>query len=373
MIAALSDAGVEHFDIPLKTVWTRKVGVLADHRGAVTQTLVSGAPEGTYVRGYVGRRCVLSMRLLSSADHAALATVDRIEVWRFYVVPENGLRLGERYACVIEFWAIDEDRIVAPLPNRVGTSLPLALSSRLEPHHATGAATLAPMARPLFDEVTFPIDVVYTWVDGSDPVWAARKATALEGGVHHPDSDHASRFRDRDELRYSLRSIFRYMPWVRHIYLVTDQQRPSWLAREQDRVTVVDHSDILDPAILPTYNSHAIETALHRIPGLSEQFLYFNDDVIVGRPLRPEKFFASNGSSRMFLSRAVIPAGPATIDDPPHLAARRHTQRVLASLVGREANQLFKHTPHAFRRSVLEELHDHCRTRAPRDGRTPRA
>ncbi len=100
--------------------------------------------------------------------------------------------------------------------------------------------TRAEFASPDIDAVPFPIDAVYTWVDGSDPVWQARKAAAL-GVRTRPSSaglaSNDSRYASRDELRYSMRSLVAYAPWVRHIYLVTDDQVPAWLDRDHPMVT----------------------------------------------------------------------------------------------------------------------------------------
>ena len=107
-----------------------------------------------------------------------------------------------------------------------------------------------------------PIDVVYTWVNGSDPVFIKN----LQDFVPVMDINTvASRFSDKDELRYSLRSLEMYAPWVRHVYIVTNGQIPSWLDMDNSRVSLVTHEDIfIDKNDLPTFSSPAIETHLHR-------------------------------------------------------------------------------------------------------------
>ena len=107
-----------------------------------------------------------------------------------------------------------------------------------------------------------PIDVVYTWVNGSDPVFLQN----LEKYVPILDVNTAvSRFNDKDELRYSLRSLEMYAPWVRHVYIVTNGQIPSWLDMDNSRVTLVTHDDIfIDKNDLPTFSSPAIESHIHR-------------------------------------------------------------------------------------------------------------
>lgn len=142
----------------------------------------------------------------------------------------------------------------------------------------------------------FPVDVVYTWVDGSDPAHVAKRTACLPGQQDiHPDGLELARFRDNDELRYSLRSLERFAPWVRTVIILTDNQAPAWLRREHPKIRVVDHTDCIPERYLPTFNSHVIEAYLHRIPDLAEHFIYFNDDFMLGRPCRKEDFFTPNG------------------------------------------------------------------------------
>src|SRR5699024_8230192 len=140
---------------------------------------------------------------------------------------------------------------------------------------------------PMLDDVQFPIDVVYTWVDGADPAWLARKAE-VSGEVPpeglHAEATDPARFRSRDELMYSLRSLDDFAPWVRHVYLVTDDHVPHWLNTDDPRISIVDHREIFpDDGRLPVFNSNAIISRLHHIDGLSEHFLYMNDDVMLAR------------------------------------------------------------------------------------------
>lgn len=110
-----------------------------------------------------------------------------------------------------------------------------------------------------------------------------------------PSSVSDSRFTSRDELRFSLRSLEYYASWVRKIFIVTDRQVPSWLDTDDPKITVVDHRDIFsDPSVLPVFNSHAIESQLHHIPGLADHYLYLNDDCFFLRPTGSELFFTAN-------------------------------------------------------------------------------
>lgn len=116
----------------------------------------------------------------------------------------------------------------------------------------------------------------------------------------------ASRFEDNEELRYSLRSVERHAPWVRHIFIVTNGQIPSWLNLDNPRVSVVTHQDIfLNHSHLPSFSSPAIETHIHRIPGLSQKFIYLNDDVMFGKDVWPDDFYSHSKGQKVYLTWPV--------------------------------------------------------------------
>ena len=129
------------------------------------------------------------------------------------------------------------------------------------------------------------IDVVYTWVDGKDPDWVAKK-TKFTG---QPKYDAMYRYENINELKYSLRSIAKYANWVNKIYIVCDDiQKPSFVNEENPKIQIIKHSQIIPNQYLPVFNSVAIEANIHHIPGLQENFLYFNDDMFVGDYITPE-------------------------------------------------------------------------------------
>jgi hypothetical protein len=212
----------------------------------------------------------------------------------------------------------------------------------------------------LLTSVAFPVDVVYTWVDGGDSQWRRSKANAQAG--HEPElrnstAANEARFTSRDELRYSLRSLDYFAPWVNHVYLVTAGQTPSWLNTSNSRITVVDHRDIFsDPAALPTFNSHAIESQLHHIVGLSEHFLYLNDDVFFGRPVQPELFFHGNGMAKFFMSEQTVDYQPASAGDLPVDSAAKNNRALLEGAFGRTVEHKFQHAVHPQRVSTLSRL-----------------
>jgi len=213
------------------------------------------------------------------------------------------------------------------------------------------------------NDCPFEIDVVYTWVDGQDPDWLDSKlaAQAEAAGEAIPESSSRAfldeRFANRDELLFSLRSLELYAPFVRHVYLVTAGQRPAWLAENHPRLTVIDHKDIYThPDCLPVFNSSSIETQLHRIKGLSEHFLYMNDDFFFGKMCEPSDFFQSNGVAKIPYSDTCLNA--ADIDDTSeeYIIADKNALALFVDEYGFKASDLLIHSPYPARVSLLKEI-----------------
>ncbi len=152
---------------------------------------------------------------------------------------------------------------------------------------------------------TSKIDLVYLWVESNDPSWQ-KKFNHAKFGLEYSEGMHNSRFDSIDELKYSLRSVEKYASWVNHIYIVTDNQRPEWLA-DTHKITIVDHTEICSPEVLPLFNSNALEMFLHKIPGLSECFLYANDDMIFLNRVTKKDFFYKNGSTKNYFTLPYNP------------------------------------------------------------------
>lgn len=134
------------------------------------------------------------------------------------------------------------------------------------------------------------IDIVIPWVDGSDPEWRSEfgKYWAQESGR---DDNSEIRYRDWDNLQYLFRGIEKFAPWVRKVHFITTGQKPKWLNLNAPKLNFVRHEDFIPKEWLPTFSVRPIELNLHRIEGLSEQFVYFNDDYFLLRPVMPERFF----------------------------------------------------------------------------------
>ncbi|XP_057667171.1 N-acetylglucosamine-1-phosphotransferase subunits alpha/beta isoform X1 [Diorhabda carinulata] len=149
------------------------------------------------------------------------------------------------------------------------------------------------------------IDVVYTWVNGSDPKFIKQLNHYLNNHNISCDSSQ-QRFDDKYELKFSLRSLEKYAPWVNHVYIVTNGQIPYWLDLDYEKVTVVTHEEIFkDSSDLPTFSSPAIEFNLHRIPGLSKRFIYFNDDIFLGSPMYLQDFYTEGKKFLIYLAWPV--------------------------------------------------------------------
>lgn len=202
------------------------------------------------------------------------------------------------------------------------------------------------------------VDIVYLWVDGSDPKFKEKFRDTLTSVLPTtPKYSRASQFfRDNGELRYSLRSVEKFAPWVRKIHIVTNGQIPSWLDISHPKISVVTHEEIFkDQGNLPTFNSNAIELQLHRIPGLSKKFIYFNDDVFLGRELKLNTFFSSASGQNFFFEDTPLNTDPNT--NLIHDKAYAYTQKVVNNKWGtKAARNLPAHSPQFYEKDILQTL-----------------
>ena len=194
-----------------------------------------------------------------------------------------------------------------------------------------------------------------TWVDGRDEGHAQKLERYLSaaGGLR-PTAAAPTRFNAVGELEYCILSIVRFAPWIRTIYIVTDAQTPTILTTFkgtvlEHKVKCVDHRDIFNgfDVLLPTFNSMSIEAMLWRIPGLSDQFIYFNDDNFLIRPVKADNFFHKE---------QVIVRGRMKLQLHKKTLFRR-TQEKSAQWAGFNFRYLhLEHVPHALKKDFFKTL-----------------
>jgi hypothetical protein len=365
VVSALTSRGIAHLDLPITSRTRTRVAIRSHDIEAAVDALVEVAGSSLYIWFDSASPDVppAAVHVGSTSRRELLRLAQRYLVWvayRHHADPHGTDVFDEAYGCEIEVWrrAPGTTDLTGVRSNLVAQSLPADL-------FATDAvpAVLRRETWPAFNHLPrFPIDVVYTWVDGDDPTWRTRRDAAM--GVtaeqRHPEAANDARFASRDELRYSLRSLEKYADFVNHVYLVTDDQCPAWLRRDHPRLTVVDHRDIFpEDAALPTFNSHSIESRLHHVPGLSEHYIYMNDDFLFGRRVDASNFFLASGLARFFYSPANIPIGDPGIEVKPVDAAAMNGRDLVAAEFGARPTFKFKHAPYAQRRSIhlqIEQL-----------------
>ena len=154
------------------------------------------------------------------------------------------------------------------------------------------------------------IDIVILWVDGNDPEWQTERKK------YQPEKTQdagITRYRDLETLQYLFRGIEKYAPWVRKVHLVTCGHYPKWINKKHPKLHLVKHSDFIPEEYLPTFSSRAIDTNLHRIPGLAEKFIYFNDDMFIINSIKPTNFFKHGLPCDIFSERAICAHGNETV------------------------------------------------------------
>ncbi|MBR6170699.1 MAG: Stealth CR1 domain-containing protein [Bacteroidaceae bacterium] len=215
-------------------------------------------------------------------------------------------------------------------------------------------------------EQMFNIDVVITWVDGNDPELGAKRAQYMQGNdsLQADDIAGTTRYSDRGEIYWCVRSINKFMPWVHRIFIVTDGQDPK--VESEIPVEIVDHKVIFRgyEHYLPTFNSLSIEAMLWRIPELSEHFVYFNDDFMICKKVNKDMFFPKEGyikchghkasllwtKIRYFFKRLM-----------GHACRVNHVQQMMdsADIVGGSNSFIrLSHTPYPLLKSTLQGFYE---------------
>ncbi|KAM7128264.1 N-acetylglucosamine-1-phosphotransferase subunits alpha/beta isoform 3-T3 [Ciconia maguari] len=229
-------------------------------------------------------------------------------VWRGYLTTDKevpGLVLMQDLAFLSGFPTTFKET------NQLRTKLPESLASKVKllQLYSEASVALLQLNNPKgFQELSKQAKKNMT-IDGKEltlnPAYLLWDLSSVSQSKQDEDIS-ASRFEDNEELRYSLRSIERHAPWVRHIFIVTNGQIPSWLNLDNPRITIVTHQEIFqNVSHLPTFSSPAIESHIHRISGLSQKFIYLNDDVMFGKDVWPDDFYSHSKGQKVYLTWPV--------------------------------------------------------------------
>ncbi len=327
--------------------------------------------EPFYSRTIDGRRrapVLVGDGVLSSRRKARI-----FRLFRPRVEPIGGLSYGSSIGIELQFWTIEGGNYICPVENSLTREvLPLseAIRATVELYGRTWN-TLEGMFDPHATDVRFDIDMVFSWVDGNDPEYQRARAERMQGVVVGEGDAAEARFRQVDELRYALRAVYAFAPWIRNVYVVTDSPRPEWLV-EHPRVQLVrSEAFFADPSVLPTHNSQAIESQLQNIPGLSEHFLYSNDDMFFGRPVEPGMFFSPGGITKFIQAKTRIGLGESDAARSGFENSARVNRDLLWRRFGHIITRHLEHTPAPLRTSVIRQLEsefpeDFARTAASR-------
>ena len=326
-----------------------------------------------------GVRCI---GLLDNPARNARAVTDAIFVrlWTNRSANNGDIVFDTKYGCDVDFWqegsslespddiptvlgvkSLDDLRggLIAPRPNRVTRWIP---STERKPVAIELAGhsyqTLECFTYRLLNEIDFPIDIVFSWVDGNDPIWRKKMLKYKAKYTPNAVNNSASRYESRDELRYALRSVHMFAShFVRNIYIVTDGQRPNWLKGGQNKVRVIDHKDIFaTKGALPVFNSHAINSQCHHIEGLSEHYLYLNDDVFFGKIASASDFFFASGIMKVNFSSAQFGIGKPLGSETSPSSAGKNARNLILKSENRYITNKTVHAPLPQRNSIAHEL-----------------
>ncbi len=357
--AALDEAGIRHLlvrgsdDRPVIAVDR------ADRKAIARALAIAFANEPFYAAAIEPARAAESHPVLVADGRlSAHRKASVLRLYRPRIEPVGRLRYGRETGVQLEFWRFGDDTIEAPIENALmRRSLPRseAIDDTVR-RYGREWSTLEHMFSPLASDVDFEIDMVFSWVDGSSDEFVRERAKRMQSYVVGEGDDSEARYRQIDELKYALRSVHLFAPWVRRIFIATDSPAPHWLAKHP-KVTIVRSEEMFaDPSVLPTHNSHAVECQLHRIEGLAEHFLYSNDDMFFGRPVSPSLFFSPGGITKFVEASTRIGLGDTHPGRSGFENAARVNRALLRERFGKVTTRHLEHCAAPLRKSVMAEL-----------------
>ncbi len=213
------------------------------------------------------------------------------------------------------------------------------------------------------------IDAVVAWVDGNDQKLKDKKTLYQQSEAHLRDGSNNTRFTDSGEIEFCVRSLFKYAPWIGSVYIVTDDQIPSFIAlmdsNLQQRIKIVDHTELFKgyEEALPVFNSLAIETMLWNIEGLSENFIYLNDDMMMVRSTPIKAFidhdkFVFDGTVKKIRKPNLINMFRERIKSKHKYSFRKVKERSAALVANKKQDYYLDlpHCPYIMNRVVLKKI-----------------
>jgi hypothetical protein len=290
-----------------------------------------------------------------------LSSNRQARIFRLYrprVEPVGGFEFGASAGVQIELWSFEGEELILPIENSLTRRTLLrqdAVRGTVERYGHTWP-TIENMFADHASDISFDIDLVFSWVDGSSPEYIAARRAQQKDAVLGEGDDHEARFRQINELKYALRSVYMFAPWIRRIFIATDSPAPAWLA-DHPSVTIVRSEEFFaDPSVLPTHNSQAVECQLHHIEGLSEHFLYSNDDMFFGRPVSPDLFFTPGGITKFIEAETRIGLGENAAERSGFENAARVNRKLLWNRFGRITTRHLEHCAAPLRRSLVRKM-----------------
>jgi len=207
-----------------------------------------------------------------------------------------------------------------------------------------------------------PIDAVILWVDGDDKSHQLKMTPFLENKEIRKTKNFQNRFLQVNEIKFTVNSLLKFAPYLRNIFIVTDNQKPKFLkeqllTKKYDKISIIDHKTIFDgyEQYLPTFNNRTIECLMFRIPNLAEHFIYLNDDFFLINKTQPEDFFIDG--------KPVLRGKWLNFDENKFFKKRKRkkighktAQQLSAKIAGFNKYYNFKHTPHPLRKSTFESF-----------------
>lgn len=345
-------------------VWMKGIHIDYENLYEFIKVLQYWFSENTYYLK-VENEYFLIKNITSKVDIPKLKYFDLVHVEKEY---STGSYTNKYYSLIrVSFWSLQANYSNFPLYTIKGNNKYISkLTQDTFREFVDNNKDLDEFLKVRSSNYSFPIDAVITWVNGDDPEWKLEKE--FYSSFHLVDNSNNNtesranedeRFRNRNELKYLLRSIEMFAPFIRKIFIVTCGQTPEWLNIDNDRIVLVNHNEIYkDKEALPVFNSSSIETQLHHIEGLSEHFIYFNDDFMLTDFCVPNDFFFANGIMKYFPSDTRVFENDIDDSREEYLIADRNAITLIKGDFGKSGNDVMLHCPYPSRKSILSFLED---------------